>query len=117
MSKKLFGYQKNKANEKDNHRPPTVMVFFKTMIQGNAADNKSQNNHSYFKTDVMNNIDTKKWQATQKQGQQSTMNRTGYRSANAQSIPIWFYFHERANLTKKATLLQKKNRAGCTFAY
>ena len=86
--KKLFGDKKNKSSKKYHSRTIRMMMFDKSMIKRICSNKKRNGNHAPFKTLVVNNIYSKQWQYRNQYRQQSTVNGTGYRSENTQSVPV-----------------------------
>lgn len=63
MKEKLFHHQKNEPCKKKKKGYKAMMVSFITMIQGVGANSESKQDHTYFKTGMMNYVDTKKRKA------------------------------------------------------
>jgi hypothetical protein len=59
-----------------------MMVFFKAVHQRVNADGHRQNDHQYFKINVINDVETQYGQACYNQWQQCTMDGTGYGCSN-----------------------------------
>lgn len=74
---KLFQDQENKSRTKQCKGQQAMMMFFITMIKRVRANTKGQQNHSYFKPIVMDDVNTKERQAAKKEWQQGTMNGAG----------------------------------------
>ena len=49
FGKKLFQYQENKPERKDDQWQPIVMMFIMTMVEGISTDAKGQPDHAGFK--------------------------------------------------------------------
>lgn len=109
--KKLFGNKENKTRKKNNQRKRAVVVFFVPVVQRIRTNAKGQDNHSCFKNYIMNDIDSKQWQAAEEQRQQGAMDGAGQRCPDAQCVPIDLQFHGKGQMYKKATMLQKKRTA------
>lgn len=91
--KKLFQEQENKPGCKNQHRTKRMMMFDIAMKKRIASHCKSNSNHRPFKSEVVNDINTKQRQTRKYQRQKSAMYGAGHRSSNANDIPIKLYFH------------------------
>ncbi len=77
FEEKLFQYQEDKSCIKQTHRQETVVVLFITVVQRVSADHEGQPDHTNLEPEMMNDIDAKKREGAEKQGQQRTMDRAG----------------------------------------
>jgi len=103
MNEKLFYDQENEPGRKYDQGQQTVMMFIKTMVQGIGSNTESKPDHGCFKSRIMNDIDAKQRETAEKQWKESTMNGTGCRCGNAESVPVYFVFHKSFQRYKKAT--------------
>ena len=70
------------------------MVFPETMAQGINAYQEGQRNHPVFEKGVCDNIKTKNRKAGQQQRKYGAVHCTGYRSRDAQGVPVYFQTHK-----------------------
>src|SRR6476661_1796098 len=101
----LLQDQEDKTQREQQHRHKGPVMALVTMKQGIGAYGKCDPDHDPFKQQVMNDIDPKQRQAGQYKWKQRTMDCTGKRCGNTQSVPVYLKTHS-ANLQIFAMMLQ-----------
>lgn len=101
LVKDLFENQETETGQENQERKGAVMVLFKPVIKRPGPDEESQYNHPHFKSDIIDDVDSKKGETAHEQGEEGTMNGTGQRGPDTQCIPVDPEFHEGVKNNKK----------------
>lgn len=86
--KELLEHQHSDSGGKEKNRVQPVMVLEITIEEGIGADDKSQGNHAVLKPGIVNDIDAKKREGADKQGQKGAMDGAGYGGRHPNGIPV-----------------------------
>lgn len=84
----LFQYQENESGGKDEYGNQGTVVLDEPVIEGIDPNGKSQPDHAPFEKVVVDDVDPEDRQAAHQDGQEGTMDGTGYRSSNAHGVPV-----------------------------
>ncbi len=83
-----------------------VMVFFVTVPQRGETDHKGSSQQDYFHKHIVDDVDSEKWKAGNKQRHHSTVDGTGYGCGDSQGFPIKANVHKGQQKYIFAIMLQ-----------